>query len=424
MPPNGSGDERVLISGGGIGGLAAAVALKQKGHRVLVVERRQDAEAQKVGAAIALWGNAWRALDALGVADGLREKYPPLERIQLCAPDRVLREFDLNEECDGGPHEFRGVRRGDLLQALQSKLDPETEICYGVQVTKAEVRDEKKGHAGVEACMQRDGTSDVSTARFLACVAADGINSPVARGCLTLRSPSYSGYAAFRGVGALDPSTSASDRTVRQVLGRGVRAGTYPLGDGQVYWFVCFNAKEDEGGPEPGGPSSQALALARVPDWGHGVRDAIAATPSDAISFSRIRDRWDLPSDTFGVGHVTACGDAMHPMTPNLGQGGCCALEDAVVLGSAFRGNEGLATCEKSLRAYERERLKRTMPLTVRANLMGQALQISNPLVCAVRDAVIERVFSPAHFLDHTLYDPREGGAFVDNFMKIGREGA
>jgi 2-polyprenyl-6-methoxyphenol hydroxylase-like FAD-dependent oxidoreductase len=121
----------------------------------------------------------------------------------------------------------------------------------------------------------------------------------------------------------------------------------------------------------------------------------------------------------FGRGLVTLAGDAAHPMTPNLGQGGCAALEDGVVLarelkaaldaaaetGGTGGGGGAAAAAEVALRRYEGERWRRCLPLTVRAWAFGAALQLPFPPVNAARDAFIERAFSPAHFLDHTTYD-------------------
>jgi 2-polyprenyl-6-methoxyphenol hydroxylase-like FAD-dependent oxidoreductase len=101
--------------------------------------------------------------------------------------------------------------------------------------------------------------------------------------------------------------------------------------------------------------------------------------------------------------------------TPNLGQGGCTALEDAVVLGrqlaplmkasSSSSSSFDAAAVEAVLRQCEEERAARCLPLTVRSWAFGAALQLPFPPVLAARDFVMEKLFSPSHFLDHTLYD-------------------
>ena len=99
-------------------------------------------------------------------------------------------------------------------------------------------------------------------------------------------------------------------------------------------------------------------------------------------------------------------GDALHPMTPNLGQGACCALEDAVVLAREVSGAwDTGGDLPGALRRYESQRARRCLPLVLRSHAMGAALQLPAAGVCAVRDAFVERAFSPAHFLDHTAFD-------------------
>jgi 2-polyprenyl-6-methoxyphenol hydroxylase-like FAD-dependent oxidoreductase len=99
-------------------------------------------------------------------------------------------------------------------------------------------------------------------------------------------------------------------------------------------------------------------------------------------------------------------------MTPNLGQGGCTAIEDAVVLArqlapvlKASSSSSRQQRIEACLRSFEAERARRCLAITVRAYAFGAALQIPLEPVCAVRDYVLANRFNPAHFLDHTSYD-------------------
>ena len=122
-----------------------------------------------------------------------------------------------------------------------------------------------------------------------------------------------------------------------------------------------------------------------------------------------------------GRGTVTVIGDGLHPMTPNLGQGGCTALEDGVVLAQAVAGalrssgssssgqidwsTQQMTAVAAALRDFEQQRGKRCLPLVVRSWAFGFALQNPLPPVCAARDWFIGNAFSPAHFLDHTAFD-------------------
>ena len=150
----------------------------------------------------------------------------------------------------------------------------------------------------------------------------------------------------------------------------------------------------------------ESLGL-ETPDWEGAIQDVIQATPRDEMVASSISDRWVAPWELKSRegGAITLAGDGLHPMTPNLGQGGCCALEDAVVLSRMVEDHPG--DLALAFRKYEEKRALRCLPLTIRAHVMGFLLQIDNPIVCAVRNAVVERIFSPKSFLDHTLYDCR-----------------
>ncbi|KXZ53582.1 hypothetical protein GPECTOR_6g499 [Gonium pectorale] len=376
------------------------------------------------GAAIGLWANAWRALEALGAADALRPGHLQLSRVELCSAEgRLLRAFGFLE-CELGPAgaEFRGVRRAQLLQARGVRAhalydclpDPERIVRFGAAVTEV-LADGASGGGSGDGGGVAVRLSDGSTVSGSALIGADGANSAVARH-LGLPQPRYAGYVALRGVAEFPqrpaPPGGLPRDTIRQIWGAGVRAGLYPVTHDSAYWYVCFNAGQEEAAAPPGSPEErQRAALAAVRGWGWEVEEAIRLTPPEDISWSRITDRWTAGS--FGRGLVSLAGDAAHPMTPNLGQGGCVALEDAVVAGRALReaadaaggGRPSAASLASCLRAYEAARSRRCLPLTVRSNLMGAALQLPQPPVLALRNAFVAAAFSPSHFLDHTAFD-------------------
>jgi len=427
------------VVGGGVAGLAAACGLARCGVPSVVLERGAG-PGPRGGAALGLWGNAFAALEALGAAEALRGAQPRrLRRVELCtaaarpgrgggARDQLLREFSF-AECGDLDHEFRGVRRDALLGALEGELErarregrAAPEIRLGESV--AGVRRSRGG--GVEV-LDEGGRVLLEASCVVGC---DGSGSGVARSlgvrALPPAPPSardprgggptrYAGYAAYRGVAKVAPGAlPLQEDAIRQVWGRGVRAGLYPVSAEEVYWFVCFNAEEGELGAlaEARGEGRRADALRRVAGWPDalGVEAAVAATAADDVTFSSIRDRL---SGTFQGGEgdaagglATLAGDALHPMTPNLGQGACCALEDAVVLARELASADaGTAGLRAALRRYEDQRARRCLPLVLRSHAMGAALQIGQAPVCAARDAFVERAFSPAHFLDHTRFD-------------------
>lgn len=399
--PHATGRKDVAIVGAGIGGLAAAVALTKAGFQCKVLESSSSLRTE--GSAIGVWANGWAALDELGVGDELRAQYLPLKRIELCRGEtgRVLRSFSLSD-CDptGTYSEYRGVHRSALVEALAAKLPPGT-IEFSASVSDPVTKGRRDGQGyGVAFSVVREGKEDKEECSIF--VAADGARSKIAQG-LGLKPPRYAGYLAYRGVARLRTG-QMPPLCVRQIWGQGVRAGLYQLTENEVYWFVTVNVAEDSikigGGAEEWMQSASQAVQGWHPSWQ--MQDLIAASPLETLSRSRVADRWSL-FGPWGQGCITTLGDASHPMTPNLGQGGCVALEAA---GSLARALSSGAEVKESLRQFEQERARRCIPLTIRAGLMGTLLQIDNPLVCGVRDLFISSpAFSPSHFLDHVKYE-------------------
>lgn len=149
-----------------------------------------------------------------------------------------------------------------------------------------------------------------------------------------------------------------------------------------------------------------------VEGWPPELLALIDQTPDDTISKTPLVDRllWPLVSPPASRDKVVLVGDAWHPMTPNLGQGACCALEDSVVLAkklsNALQSNRTSdSLIEDALKSYGKERWPRVFPLSVRSNLVGSFLQWENPIVCTVRDSVIlPKVVQLGPLLEHTNF--------------------
>jgi 2-polyprenyl-6-methoxyphenol hydroxylase-like FAD-dependent oxidoreductase len=206
-------------------------------------------------------------------------------------------------------------------------------------------------------------------------IGADGINSVVRAGLLSDGRPRYAGYTAWRAVARI-PESLVPAGYCWETWGRGVRFGITRIGQGRVYWWAAKNAPE-------GGRDSDAKAalLETYRDWASPVPQIIEMTARDAIFRNDIIDR--VPVHGWSRGRVTLLGDAAHPTTPNLGQGGCQAIEDGVVLAKKLIGTTDVGA---ALRSYEHSRYARAAAVTRASWRFGVAGHWENPLACWVRD--------------------------------------
>lgn len=327
----------VVIVGGGIGGLSAALALVRIGVPVRVFE--QAPELAEVGAGIGLWTNAVRALDYLGVGDAIRAKSTALTVGEMCTPQAdVLSAFDLEKLLPDVPGAaVRIIHRADLQGALADALPPGVltmgSVCTGVAQDADGVTVEFNG---------------ATTVRGTLLVGADGIDSAVRTALHGKSAKRYSGQTAYRGVADIAPP---EPDVIREIQGPGMRAAVCPIDATRVYWWTAENAPE---GQQDKPEERRAYLLDRFRGWPGGLPELIAATTSPILRNDLV-DR--APLDTWTVGRATLLGDAAHPMLPNLGQGACSAIEDGVVLGQAIAA-EGVTP--DALQRYERARMART----------------------------------------------------------------
>ena len=420
---------RAVIIGGGMAGLSTALALSRNCipscdsstvfDEIVVYEKRNESDAEG-GAAISLWSNGWRSLDALGIGDQLRtsshEKssdgsfghdYQRLDRVQLRTQDGTLmKEFEL-EECSAAglvDVESRGIRRGLLSKCMKSALEElshksdHVTLNYGESVI--DIRD-KPSTNGRESTVILEGGREI-TADLV--VVADGAKSKL-RQKLGLNAPNFAGYAAVRGVATLPSSETCKQivgsNTICQYFGSGVRFGMYPLSESEIYWFVCFNATE--GVRLPDKQAIKQEALRHVDDrWTDAVKKCVQFTEDSALSYGDIIDNWAPPLQLLGR-PIAFVGDANHSMTPNLGQGGCCALEDAVEIAKFLKQSGDVS---EAISSYQKSRAIRCIPIAIKSYIIGFALQIDNPAICYIRDSfIVPKVFSPKSFLNHTVWE-------------------
>lgn len=350
-----------VVAGGGIGGLAAGVALHRAGWRVRVLERAPSLE--PVGAGISLWPNALRALDALGVGAAVRRGAAVSGATGIRRPDGSwLARSDVGAALQ---QRYRDplvlVHRSELIELLHAALPA------GTVLTSTAVRavDDPDGGAPLTVHTDR-GSLQADLV-----VAADGIRSVLRQALFPDHpGPRYAGYTAWRMV------VPAADRAAgaRQQLhgseridgfetwGRhGERFAVVPMNGGRWYCYATAGVPagqrvEDE----------RAELVRRFGSWHQPIPAVVCALTPEQVLHQDVEEL-PRPLPAMHAGRVALLGDAAHAMTPDLGQGGCMALEDAVVLGAVL----GAGT-QQALAGYTAQRLPRTAGVAARSRRAGR----------------------------------------------------
>ncbi|CAN0839941.1 Monooxygenase 2 [Linum grandiflorum] len=350
-------EQQVVIVGAGIAGLATAVALHRVGIPSLVLERSE--ELRTTGAALTLFPNAWLALDALGVSHKLNSLYPPCSGGSVTdVSTGAVQDVSFSRGNGNGP---RPLHRKALLQALANEL-PTDSIRFGSHLTSIEQGDDST----TAVVHLKDGTS-IKSKILIGC---DGLHSVVAQ-WLGLSPPVHSGRSAVRGL-AFYPEGHGFGDSIRQFVDSGKRAGFVPLNDKELYWFLTCQGGQFTYDPK----EIQADVLANyAADFPQVYLDVVRHSDLSSLTWAplMLRYPWNIAAGgRLSKGNVTVAGDAMHPMTPDLGQGGGSALEDAVVLGRHIAESPLVS---KALDGYVKERKWRAAGLVAGAFMAGWVQQ-------------------------------------------------
>jgi 2-polyprenyl-6-methoxyphenol hydroxylase-like FAD-dependent oxidoreductase len=349
--------EGFVIVGAGIAGLATAVALQRDGRRVTILEARSDTSP---GAGISIWPNALAALDEIGLGDAVRAaggrvtagamRWHNGSWLRAPSPQRLVTAL-------GEP--LVVIQRAALRDVLAGALAPGT-VRYGASVSElvATAR-------GVRLTLEERSVVEAD-----AVIGADGTHSVVARHLNGALAQRYAGYTAWRGVAryALDPDLAG------ETLAAGAVVGHVPLGDHLTYWFAT--EQTPEGGRRPQGELDHVRQ--KFGRWAQPVPDILAATDPAEVLRNDLYDR--APARQWARGPIVVVGDAAHPMRPHLGQGGCQAIEDAVVLTHLVRRAPDPAA---AFARFATARRRRTMALVREAALVGTALNLRPTAISA-----------------------------------------
>lgn len=360
----------ILIAGGGIGGLAASIGLARSGHQVEVCEQAE--RLRTVGAGISLQPNAFQALETLGLAQEVMPRGVTASRASLWRSDgRLIRDFDFDGyEAETGyrPYIFH---RASLLETLFDEAKRHgVDVRFGQRVESIEQQDD-----AVSVTMD----SGVKYEADLL-VGADGINSRVRSHLFGDETKRFSGYVCWRGI-VDDPQLVESVDSMSEIWGRGQRFGYMRCSASQIYWFATSSCSTPD--------VADSDLRSTFAGWPKMVSNLLESTPTETIVFNDISDR--PPIFPWAKGRITLLGDAAHPMTPNFGQGGSQAIEDAVVLSHLLQNAKAPVS---ALRQYEKHRNPRTKQLVEASRRFGKIAQGGSTSTRFIRDQVLTRLLT------------------------------
>jgi 2-polyprenyl-6-methoxyphenol hydroxylase-like FAD-dependent oxidoreductase len=362
------------IVGGGIGGLTLAIALHRKGFAVTVYEGAP--KLKSLGAGLVLAGNAMKAFTEIGIGDSICSAGSQIKLLRIKdSHGNILSEMDAEKMTSSyGINNFT-IHRADLQQTLLNHL-PDNIIQTGKFCV-----DLLQNNRNVTLHF-----SDNTTAVVDYVIACDGIHSPIRKKLMPGSEPRYAGYTCWRAV-IDDQPDNYNQIENTETWGTQGRFGVVPLTKNRIYWFACVNAKAND-------PLMRSCASADLLKYFKNFHDPIPSiirsTRDDQIIWNDIIDL--KPMKQFVFNRVVLLGDAAHATTPNMGQGACMAIEDAVVLANCIERHKHI---EEAFSAYQIKRIGRTTRIVNTSRTLGRIAQLQHPLLISLRNTML-RMTPPA----------------------------
>lgn len=390
---------KVLIAGGGIGGLAAALSIARRSHEVVVLERRDTFG--ELGAGIQLGPNAFHALDCLGVGAAARQRAVHIEELRFMDGTTGQRVASMPltgayRARFGNPYAV--VHRGDLYQTLLDGCVAERNITL---TTKCSVTRYEQDSESVTAITD---TGQRFTGAAL--IGADGIRSALRSRLVGDGAPRVSGHTIYRSVIPMERVPQELRwNTVTLWAGPKWHFVHYPIGGGK---FLNLAVTRDDGAQDVvvGRPVERTHVLSEFPE--------LSDTARQLLELGTDWKEWVLcdrdPVERWTDGRVALLGDAAHPMLQYAAQGACMALEDAVVIGQLLAGAAG--DVPQRLEKYNAERYERAARVQQVARAMGEQLYHPAGDAAAARNAMLSS-YTVDELYDEVewLHGARIGGA-------------
>ena len=350
---------KAIVVGAGMGGLTAAIALEQVGYRVEIYDRVR--ELRPAGAGISLWSNGVKVLNRLGLGAEIARIGGPMQRMSYISKSgEVLNDFSLQPLVDAAGQCPYPVARTDLQRMLLDAFgDDRVQLnskCVGVEQTEESV-----------TAIFEDGRR--ATGDML--VAADGTHSTI-RNVVVGRTidRQYGGYVNWNGLVRVSDRLAPLNSWVIYV-GDGQRASMMPVGGDRFYFF--FDVPLPKGTLPLGDVRTELYHYFQ--GWAQPVQNLIGEL--DPAKTNRVKIHYVEALSTLVCGRIALLGDAAHSTTPDLGQGGCQALEDAWVLTNHLASSTlGVAD---ALQRYEADRTERTATIVRKALKRARMIHNHDP---------------------------------------------
>lgn len=354
----------ISIAGAGIGGLTLAALLNQRGIQATVFEKSNTPN--PLGTGLSIWKNALDILFPLGLKEDIQARACEIKHIEvLNEKGRRLQYLPMSTLGKGEIGYM--MHREELHRMLREKIEPH-QLCHQSRISGVKQHSDK-----IEFTVNHKQTllTDVL-------VGADGLHSRIREYVLEKDELRYSGEICWRGIASVNHPDQG---WLREFQGPGIRAGFSPIDDQRVYWFLTqvsspdFSLSREE---------HQAYLTEKFKHWPHDIAGLINATPTDEIYFHPLYDR--KPVLRWSKNRVTLLGDAAHPMTPNLGQGACMAIEDAAALTRSISTYENVSSM---LQNYEQQQVTRARHMVNASRAMGKLANIRNPFAKLVKEKIM-----------------------------------
>lgn len=362
---------KISIIGGGIGGLCTAIGLQKAGFDVQVFEAATSFK--PLGAGLALSSNAMEALGILGISEEIIKKGKILRQFSvLDEKGRIIstRNTEALVTCFGIDN-FT-IHRADLHEILIDKLRPNSIFIDN------KLKSFQQEGESIKLFFKNGVTVETDCL-----IGADGVHSVVRSQLLPESRPRYSGYTCWRAV--IEKMPEGFNQTVfSETWGSKGRFGVVPLSDNRIYWYACLNASENS-------PAYERFGIREIGDvfkeFDFPIAQIIALTNDAQLIHNDIIDI--RPIDRFAFANVLLIGDAAHATTPNMGQGACQAIEDALFLTNCFKKYKTPVVAFKN---FERVRMKRTHRIVKTSWTLGKIAQWESPLACKIRNLILRSI--------------------------------